>query len=124
MFDYEYVNSLFKELRIEKRRELLIGLFGDTKQSITYFKRVKEPGMTKLETLADFFNIPLDNLRVEHTDKSNSRNSSAGQDPRYEYFKVMSNLADKEDKRNLLGYKYRQELDKERNLRKLLRKRQ
>lgn len=124
MLDYSFIEERYNTLSQPEKKELLFKLFGDNKQSITYFKRIKDPGMTKLETLADFFNVPLDNLRVEHTDKSTPRNNSAVQDPRYEYFKAMSELADKEDKESLLVHKIRQEIDQERNQRRLLRKRQ
>lgn len=64
MLDTEYIDRLFKELPVERKRELQIKLFGDTKQSMNYFRKIKDPGLSKLEILADFFDLPIDSLRL------------------------------------------------------------
>lgn len=65
MLDINYIDYLFTELPIEKKRELLKKLFGEAKQSMNYFKKVKDPGLSKLEILADFHDLPIDSLRLD-----------------------------------------------------------
>lgn len=65
MLDINYIDYLFAELPIEKKRELLKKLFGEAKQSMNYFKKVKDPGLSKLEILADFHDLPIDSLRLD-----------------------------------------------------------
>ena len=64
MLNYELIKAKFEELDIKERKALQIKLFGDNKQGIAYFKRVKNPGLEKLEALADFLGVPIDTLRV------------------------------------------------------------
>lgn len=65
MLDINYIDYLFAELPIEKKRELLKKLFGEAKQSMNYFKKVKDPGLSKLEILADYHDLPIDSLRLD-----------------------------------------------------------
>lgn len=65
MLDINYIDYLFAELPIEKKRELLKKLFGEAKQSMNYFKKVKDPGLSKLEVLADYHDLPIDSLRLD-----------------------------------------------------------
>lgn len=65
MLDVDYIEYMFKSLPSDKRKELQIKLFGDTKQTMNYFRKVKDPGLSKLEILADSFGMPIDSLRVD-----------------------------------------------------------
>lgn len=65
MLNYSYISARYKQLTVQERKRLLRKLFGDNKQSITYFKRVANPGLDKLEVLADCLDVPLDMLRTD-----------------------------------------------------------
>lgn len=65
MLNIELLENLYKGLTKEKKHELKDKLFGGSNQSLTYFRKNKDTSMSKLETLADFFNLPLDGLRAD-----------------------------------------------------------
>lgn len=65
MLNIELIESLYKGLTKEKKHELRDKLFGGSNQSLTYFRKNKDTSMSKLETLADFFSLPLDGLRSD-----------------------------------------------------------
>lgn len=65
MLNYQYLDQLYKGLPLDRKKELLHLLFGDAKQSLAYFNRVKDTSLSKLELIADFFNIPVDALRKD-----------------------------------------------------------
>ncbi len=64
MLNIELVDSLYAGLPKEQQQKLITLLFKNSKQSMSYFKRTKDISLSKLETLADFFNMPLDDFRV------------------------------------------------------------
>ena len=64
MLNYPLIKARYDQLDITDRKALLRKLFGDNKQSITYFKRIANPGLDKLEILADYLELPIDMLRV------------------------------------------------------------
>lgn len=47
----------------ERKREMLHDLFGDGNQTIAYFKNGRDSRFSKIEILADYFNVPIDMLR-------------------------------------------------------------
>lgn len=63
MLNIELVDRLYAQLPREQQQQLIARLFKQSKQTIAYFRRTKDISLSKLETLADFFNIPLDALR-------------------------------------------------------------
>lgn len=65
MLNHELLNKLYKELPQSRRKELIHILFGDSKQSLAYFKRTKDTSLSKVEMLADFFEMPIDALRAD-----------------------------------------------------------
>lgn len=65
MLNYNLVNELYEQLSKEQQRELVGLLFKRSKQSMGYFKRTKDISLSKLEILADFFQVPLDYFRLE-----------------------------------------------------------
>ena len=77
MLNIELVDRLYAQLPREQQQQLIARLFKQSKQTMAYFRRTKDISLSKLETLADFFNIPLDALRQGsataplHTDRDN-----------------------------------------------------
>lgn len=65
MLNIDLLENLYKGLTKERKHELKEKLFGGSNQSLTYFRKNKDTSMSKLETLADFFNLPLDGLRAD-----------------------------------------------------------
>lgn len=67
MLNIELVDQLYAQLPRNSQQQLIALLFKNSKQTMTYFRRTKDISLSKLETLADFFNIPLDALRKGST---------------------------------------------------------
>ena len=67
MLNIELVDRLYAQLPREQQQQLIARLFKQSKQTMAYFRRTKDISLSKLETLADFFNIPLDALRQGST---------------------------------------------------------
>ena len=67
MLNIELVDRLYAQLPREQQQQLIARLFKQSKQTTAYFRRTKDISLSKLETLADFFNIPLDALRQGST---------------------------------------------------------
>ena len=67
MLNIELVDRLYAQLPREQQQQLIARLFKQSKQTMSYFRRTKDISLSKLETLADFFNIPLDALRQGST---------------------------------------------------------
>lgn len=65
MLNVDFIESLYKGLTKEKKHELKGKLFGGSNQSLSYFRKNRDTSMSKLEILADFFNLPLDALRTD-----------------------------------------------------------
>lgn len=63
MLNIELIEDLYAKLSHEEQQKLLNQLFKGSKQSLNYFRRTKDISMSKLETLADFFHLPLDVFR-------------------------------------------------------------
>lgn len=63
MLNIELVDRLYAQLPREQQQQLIARLFKQSKQTMAYFRRTKDISLSKMETLADFFNIPLDALR-------------------------------------------------------------
>ena len=63
MLNIELVERLYAQLPREQQQQLITKLFKQSKQTMAYFRRTKDISLSKLETLADFFNVPLDVLR-------------------------------------------------------------
>lgn len=67
MLNIELVDRLYAQLPREQQQQLIARLFKQSKQTMAYFRRTKDISLSKMETLADFFNIPLDALRQGST---------------------------------------------------------
>jgi hypothetical protein len=67
MLNIKLVDRLYAQLPREQQQQLIARLFKQSKQTMAYFRRTKDISLSKLETLADFFNIPLDALRQGST---------------------------------------------------------
>lgn len=63
MLNTDLVKSLFAGLDKAQQQELLELLFKKSKQNMNYFDRTKDISLSKLETLADYFHMPLDYFR-------------------------------------------------------------
>lgn len=72
MLNTELINTLYNGLPKERQQELITLLFKKSKQTMAYFKRTKDISLSKLETLADFFGMPLDYFRTNGTLKANN----------------------------------------------------
>lgn len=64
MLNLDLIDNLYASLSKEKQAELNSLLFKRSKQTVTYFHRQKDISLSKLETLADFFQMPLDFFRL------------------------------------------------------------
>lgn len=71
MLNLQLVDALFDGLTKNQQQQLLTALFKKSKQTMTYFHRTKDISMSKLEILADFFNMPMDSLRLGGKVRSN-----------------------------------------------------
>ena len=78
LINFDFINTLYKKLSPDSKRTLLRTLFGESKQSMAYFKRTKDTSFSKIVALADFFDVPVDALRSE---------------PRYQYDQTEKKLA-------------------------------
>ena len=72
MLNIELINTLYNGLPKERQQELITLLFKKSKQTMAYFKRTKDISLSKLETLADFFGMPLDYFRTNSTFNANN----------------------------------------------------
>lgn len=64
MLNIDWVDTLYAGLSKDQQQTLCSQLFKNSKQTMNYFRRTKDISMSKLETLADFFHIPLDYFRA------------------------------------------------------------
>lgn len=76
MLNIELVDNLYAGLPKEQQQNLITLLFKNSKQTMNYFKRTKDISMSKLETLADFFHMPLDYFRAGKEFSSNNVNGN------------------------------------------------
>ena len=72
MLNTELVDTLYASLPKERQQELITLLFKNSKQTMNYFKRTKDISLSKLETLADFFHMPLDYFRANSSFSANN----------------------------------------------------
>ena len=72
MLNTELVDTLYAGLPKERQQELITLLFKNSKQTMNYFKRTKDISLSKLETLADFFHMPLDYFRAHSSFSANN----------------------------------------------------
>ena len=72
MLNIELVDTLYADLSKEQQQNLITLLFKNSKQTMNYFRRTKDISMSKLETLADFFHMPLDYFRAGKEFSSNN----------------------------------------------------
>ena len=64
MLNIDLVDNLYASLSKEQQQNLCSLLFKNSKQTMNYFRRTKDISLSKLETLADFFHMPLDYFRL------------------------------------------------------------
>lgn len=72
MLNLDLIDNLYAGLTKEQQQELISLLFKKSKQTMSYFRRTKDISLSKLETLADFFHMPLDYFRVGSTFRANN----------------------------------------------------
>lgn len=70
MLNLELIDNLYKGLTKEQQQDLIAQLFKKSKQTMSYFHRTKDISLSKLETLADFFHMPLDYFRANSSFKT------------------------------------------------------
>jgi len=76
MLNVQLVDSLYSSLPRERQQELIGLLFKRSKQTMNYFHRTKDITLSKLETLADFFHMPLDYFRADSSFQTNNVNGN------------------------------------------------
>ena len=64
MLNLDLIDALYAGLPKTKQQELISLLFKRSKQTMNYFHRTKDISLSKFETLADYFHMSLDSLRV------------------------------------------------------------
>lgn len=64
MLNLDLIDALYKQLSKQQKQELISILFKKSRQSMSYFHRTKDISLSKLETMADFFHLPLDYFRL------------------------------------------------------------
>ena len=72
MLNTELLDNLYAGLTKEQQQNLITLLFKNSKQTMNYFKRTKDVGLSKLETLSDFFHMPIDYFRKGNSFSSNN----------------------------------------------------
>lgn len=72
MLNLEMIDNLYASLSKEQQQALIAQLFKKSKQTMSYFHRTKDISLSKLETLADFFGMPLDYFRKDSKFKTNN----------------------------------------------------
>ena len=72
MLNLEMIDTLYASLSKEQQQSLIGLLFKKSKQTMNYFHRTKDISLSKLETLADFFGMPLDYFRKNSKFKTNN----------------------------------------------------
>ena len=72
MLNTELLDRLYAGLSKEQQKKLTTLLFKKSKQTMNYFKRSKNISMSKLEILADFFHMKLDDFRIADSFSSNN----------------------------------------------------
>lgn len=125
MLNIELIEDLYAKLTHEEQQKLLNQLFKGSKQSLNYFRRTKDISMSKLETLADFFHLPLDVLR-----KSPSYDVVVPEGPNADLFQAAANIMAQGQRLNAelnvlnsIILNKRKELDLQNNLLETLRER-
>ncbi len=72
MLNTDLLDNLYAGLTKEQQQSLITLLFKNSKQTMNYFKRTKDVGLSKLETLSDFFHMPIDYFRLGNSFSSNN----------------------------------------------------
>lgn len=72
MLNTDLLDNLYAGLTKEQQQNLITLLFKNSKQTMNYFKRTKDVGLSKLETLSDFFHMPMDYFRLGNSFSSNN----------------------------------------------------
>ena len=72
MLNIDLVDNLYASLSKEQQQNLCSLLFKNSKQTMNYFRRTKDISLSKLETLADFFHMPLDYFRLGNSFATNN----------------------------------------------------
>lgn len=72
MLNLELVQNLYDGLTAERKEELKKLLFGKSRQTMAYFARRKDISFSKIEILADFYQMPTDFFRSNGSCKSNN----------------------------------------------------
>lgn len=76
MLNIDLVDNLYASLSKEQQQNLCSLLFKNSKQTMNYFRRTKDISLSKLETLANFFHMPLDYFRLGNSFATNNVNGN------------------------------------------------
>lgn len=79
MLNLQLIDNLYAGLTRERQTELNSLLFKRSKQTVNYFHRQKDISLSKLEILADYFQMPLDYFRIGGMFKQNNVNGDGNQ---------------------------------------------
>lgn len=74
MLNVDLIDHLYSKLPKERQQQLVLQLFKKSRQSMAYFRRTKDISLSKLEILADFFQMPLDYFRLGSTTFTHTNN--------------------------------------------------
>ena len=64
MLNVEMIEHLYAQLTEDRKEDLRCRLFGRSTTGIDYFRRHSDISLEKLETLSDFFHIPMECFRT------------------------------------------------------------
>lgn len=64
MLNVDHIYILCEGLTPERKKELRDLLFKKSRQTMAYFRRLKDISLSKLEILTDFYQMPLDRFRI------------------------------------------------------------
>lgn len=72
MLNTDLLDNLYAGLTKEQQQNLITLLFKNSKQTMNYFKRTKDVGLSKLETLSNFFHMPIDYFLLGNSFSANN----------------------------------------------------
>jgi len=81
MLNIDLVYNLYEGLSSERKEELRDLLFKKSRQTMAYFRRSKDISLSKLEIMADFYQMPLDRFRLNSNLKADTGTPGDHNDP-------------------------------------------
>lgn len=65
MLDIKMIDALYAKLDRATQQQLIGELFKKSRQTMNYFKRTRDVGLTKVEILSAYFGVPIDTLVLD-----------------------------------------------------------